>query len=154
MEENKKDVIDFRKVFKCWKERKRLFIKALSIAFILSCIWIFPQPRYYTTTITLAPESEMLSSGGGLSSLASSFGFNIGNMTSSDAIYPTLYPDLMGSSNFIVDLFNIKVVNEDGDIKTDYYTYLTKEQKVSIWAMPIIWLKRQMNSLFPRKKMY
>lgn len=60
----------------------------------------------------------------------------------------------MGSSNFIVDLFNIKVVNEDGDIKTDYYTYLTKEQKVSIWAMPIIWLKRQMNSLFPRKKMY
>lgn len=152
MEENKKDVIDLRKVFKRLKERKRLFIKALSIAFILSCIWIFPQPRYYTTTITLAPESEMLSSGGGLSSLASSFGFNIGNMTSSDAIYPTLYPDLMGSPNFIVDLFDIKVVNEEGDIKTDYYTYLTKEQKVSIWAMPIIWLKRQMNSLFPRKK--
>ena len=84
--------------------------------------------------------------------MASSFGFNIGNMTSSDAIYPTLYPDLMGSPNFIVDLFGIKVVNEEGDIKTDYYTYLTKEQKVSIWAMPIIWLKRQMNSLFPRKK--
>lgn len=152
MEENKKDVIDLRKVFKRLKERKRLFIKALSIAFILSCIWIFPQPRYYTTTITLAPESEMLSSGGGLSSLTSSFGFNIGNMTSSDAIYPTLYPDLMGSPNFIVDLFGIKVVNEEGDIKTDYYTYLTKEQKVSIWTMPIIWLKRQMNSLFPRKK--
>ncbi len=84
--------------------------------------------------------------------MASSFGFNIGNITSSDAIYPTLYPDLMGSPNFIVDLFDIKVVNEEGDIKTDYYTYLTKEQKVSIWAMPIIWLKRQMNSLFPRKK--
>ncbi len=84
--------------------------------------------------------------------MTSSFGFNIGNMTSSDAIYPTLYPDLMGSPNFIVDLFGIKVVNEEGDIKTDYYTYLTKEQKVSIWTMPIIWLKRQMNSLFPRKK--
>ena len=84
--------------------------------------------------------------------MASSFGFNIGNMTSSDAIYPTLYPDLMSSPNFIVDLFGIKVVNEEGDIKTDYYTYLTKEQKVSIWTMPIIWLKRQMNSLFPRKK--
>lgn len=46
MEENKKDVIDLRKVFKRLKERKRLFIKALSIAFVLSCIWIFPQPRY------------------------------------------------------------------------------------------------------------
>lgn len=152
MEENKKDVIDLRKVFKLlWKEKK-LFIKALSIAFILSCIWIFPQPRYYTTTITLAPETEMLSSGGGLSSLASSLGFNIGNMSSTDAIYPTLYPDLMESSNFIVGLFGIKVANEDGDIKTDYYTYLTKNQKVSILAVPFIWLRQQINSIFPKKE--
>lgn len=152
MEEKKKDVIDLRKVFKRLKERKRLFIKALSIAFVLSCIWIFPQPRYYMTTITLAPETEMLSSGGSLGALASSFGFNIGNMTSSDAIYPTLYPDLMGSSNFIVDLFDIKVVNEDGDIKTDYYTYLTKHRKVSIWGMPVLWLKKQINAWFPKEE--
>ncbi len=153
MEENKKkDVIDLRVLFKRLKEKKRLFIKALSIAFILSCLWIFPQPRYYVTTITLAPETDMLSSGGSLSSLAASFGFNLGNMTSTDAIYPTLYPDVMEASNFIVDLFDIKVVNEDGDIKTDYYTYLTKNQKVSIWQMPLVWLGKQIRGLFPRKE--
>ena len=153
MEENKKkDVIDLRVLFKRLKEKKRLFIKALSIAFILSCLWIFPQPRYYMTTITLAPETDMLSSGGSLSSLAASFGFNLGNMTSTDAIYPTLYPDVMEASNFIVDLFDIKVVNEDGDIKTDYYTYLTKNQKVSIWQMPLVWLGKQIRGLFPRKE--
>lgn len=151
MEENAKDVINLKKVFKRLLEQKWLFAKVLSVVFVLSCVWIFPQPRYYTTAITLAPESESLSSGGGLSSLASSFGLNLGNMTSTDAIYPTLYPDLMESTNFIVDLFDTKVTNEDGDIKTDYYTYLKNYQKVSIWEKPFIWLKLQLLSLFKKE---
>lgn len=150
MEDNAKDVINLKKVVKRLLERKWLFAKVLSVVFVLSCVWIFPQPRYYTTAITLAPESETLPSGGGLSSLASSFGLNIGNMTSTDAIYPTLYPDLLESANFIVDLFDTKVTNEDGDIKTDYYTYLKDYQKVSIWEKPFIWLKLQLMGLFQK----
>lgn len=123
--------VDYRKVFsEIWKRRK-LFWKTLPIAFVLSCIWILPQPRYYTSEVMLAPESAGEVTGGTLANLASSFGFNLGE-GSGDAIYPMLYPDLFESPQFIVSLFNIKldVPTEDGEIlHTDYYTYMSKHQK-------------------------
>lgn len=146
---NDKEIIDLRVIVKKLISKKTLFVKTLAWAFGLSCLWILPQPRYYTTSVTLAPETESTPSGGSLSSLASSFGLNLGNMTSSDAIYPTLYPDVMGSSNFIVELFDVKVKNEDGDLQTDYYTYLKDYQKVSIYSIPFIWMKKTLNELFP-----
>ncbi len=146
------DTIDLRKVLKRFIDRRWLFAKVLFIAFILSCIWIFLQPRYYTTTITLAPENESGSGIGTLGSLATSFGFNLDNMASSDAIYPMLYPDLMNSSNFIVDLFYIKVKNEVGDIETDYYTYLTKYQKVCILKQPFMYLVKIIHDFFSEEK--
>lgn len=146
--ENRADTINLKRVLKRILERRWLFVKALAIAFVLSCVWILPKPRYYSTTIMLAPETESLSGGSGLSSLASSFGFNLGNVTSSDAIYPMLYPDLMESTTFIVDLFDTQIVNEDGDIKTDYYTYLSKHQKISFWELPLVWVKAMLGKLF------
>ena len=146
---NDKETIDLRVIIKKLFCKKRLFVKTLAWAFCLSCIWILPQPRYYTTSVTLAPEMESAPSGGSLSSLASSFGLNLGNMVSSDAIYPTLYPDVMESSNFIVGLFNVKVKNEDGDLTTDYYTYLKDHQKISIYSVPFVWLKGMLAEMFP-----
>lgn len=146
---NDKETIDLRIIIKKLFNKKRLFVKTLAWAFCLSCIWILPQPRYYTTSVTLAPEMESAPSGGSLSSLASSFGLNLGNMVSSDAIYPTLYPDVMESSNFIVGLFNVKVKNEDGDLTTDYYTYLKDHQKISIYSVPFVWLKGMLAEMFP-----
>lgn len=146
---NDKETIDLRVIIKKLFSKKKLFVKTLAWAFCLSCIWILPQPRYYTTSVTLAPEMESAPSGGSLSSLASSFGLNLGNMVSSDAIYPTLYPDVMESSNFIVGLFNVKVKNEDGDLTTDYYTYLKDHQKISIYSVPFVWLKGMLAEMFP-----
>lgn len=146
------EVIDLREVFKKVWERKKLYVKVMTIVFILSCIWIFPQPRIYTTSVSLAPESSAAVEGGSLSSLASSFGVNLGGMDSNDAFYPLLYPDVIASSNFIVSLFDIQVKNADGDIQTDYYTYLKDYQKKNVLTQPVRWLKKQIINLFPKKK--
>lgn len=147
---NNPEVIDLREVIKKLWSKKKLFVKVLSIVFVLSCLWIFPQPRVYTTEVSLAPESSTAIEGGALSSLASSFGVNIGGMASNDAFYPLLYPDVISSSNFIVSLFDIKVRNADGDIDTDYYTYLTKYQKKNVYTEPLRWIKKQIKSLMPQ----
>ena len=115
---------------------------------MLSCIWIFPQPRYYDCEVTLAPESNGESVSGGLSSIASSFGFNLGDMAGNDAIYPTLYPDLFESPEFLVGLFDIKIRTLDGEISTDYYTYLKEDQKQSVLTLPFRTLSNYINSLF------
>lgn len=134
MNENKElEVIDLRQVFsKIW-QRKMLFVKVLPIVFILSCLYIICIPRTYTTNTKMAPELDNPMSGGTLGDIASSLGFNIGDMQTSDAITPLLYPDLMEDNKFVCDLFNIKVVSKDGEIKTTYYEYLKKYQKRPWW---------------------
>lgn len=134
--QNEKDIIDLGKVFKTLWEKRKTFYIVLPIVFVLSCIWIFPQPRYYTCEVKLAPEgTEDI---GGIASIASSFGFNVGEGTTTDAIYPTLYPDLFESPEFIADLFKIRVVSDDETIKTDYYTYLRKHQKKNWLTAPFV----------------
>ena len=105
--------IDFAKIWPALLSKKKLFFKVWGITFILSCIWILPQPRYYTTEVSVAPESAEAKDMGNLASLASNFGVNIGN-GSSDAIYPQLYPDLFESTKFLVGLLDIKVRTTDG----------------------------------------
>ncbi len=148
MEDNKQDeVIDLRKiVIKIWR-RKKLFFKVLPIVFIISCVYIVVIPRYYKCSVMLAPEVENPVSGGSLSSLASSFGINLNSATSADAISPTLYPDLMASTDFIVSLFPVTVTTEEGDLTVNYCDYIMKHQKKSIWGIPFAWVK----SLFQEK---
>ena len=134
MEEKKTlKVIDIKKCVKeIWTE-KRLFYKTLPIAFILSCVYIFSLPRYYTADTKLAPEMENSLGKGSLSSIASSLGLNIGEMQTTDAITPLLYPDLMEDNGFITSLFNVKVKSKDSNINTIYYNYLKYLQKKPWW---------------------
>lgn len=144
MEESKKqaEVIDLRAVAsKIWKNKK-LFYKTLPIAFVLSCVYIFSIPRYYTSDVKLAPELDNGISGGTLGDIASSLGFDISTAQTSDAISPLLYPDLMEDNKFVTNLFNIQVTNKDGDIKDSYYNYLKKHQKKAWWMYPIGWIKK------------
>ena len=152
MEEKKElEVIDLRVVFnKIWSRRK-LFYKVLPVVFILSCIYIFSIPRYYTSDTKLAPELGNSMSGGTLGSIASSFGIDLGEMQTSDAITPLLYPDLMEDNKFVAELFNIKVVAEDGEINTTYYDYLEKKQKKAWWSYPIRWIKKLFKSKDTKK---
>lgn len=151
MEEKKKAVIDIRQIIKKLWNKKNLFIKVWIITFILSCIWILPQPRYYTASVSISPESAESKELGDLASLASNFGMNIGN-GSSDAIYPQLYPELFESTKFIVGLFDIKVKTEDGEIETDYYTYLKDHHKGNPFMVPFNAVRSWITSLLPQKK--
>lgn len=136
---------------KLWA-KKFLFLKVWVITFILSAAYIVPQPRTYTANTLLAPEAGNSDNVGGLSSIASAFGFNLGDATSVDAIYPTLYPELISSNDFIVDLLGIQIQTLDGQIKTDLYTYLVKHQKSAFYKKPIIWAKRKIKNMFADKQ--
>lgn len=148
-DKSQKDVIDLRVVFKQLLKKKKLFIIVLSITFVISCVLILFVPRTYTSVVRLAPEAESsAAAGGALSSIASSFGFDIGGVQTSDAIFPMLYPDLFESNDFLVNLFGIQVKSIDGEINTDYYTYLKDYQKKTAWMIPINWLQNRIKKLF------
>lgn len=149
MEENSQNYgIDYQRVIQEILKRKKLFIKTISIAFVLSCVYIFSIPRFYRTETTLAPETDNPMSGGTIGSIASTFGIDLGEMQTSDAITPLLYPDLMEDNGFVTSMFNIQVTSKDGTIDTSYHDYLQKLQKNAWWDIAIGSIK----SLFAKKE--
>ncbi len=150
MNEQKKDVIDLTEVWKLLKTKKKVFFIVLPIVFVLSCLYIFPQPRYYRCSVKLAPEATSENVAGGLSSLASQFGVNLGGATQ-DAIYPLLYPDVVSSNEFVIGLLGINVKSVDGLVNTDYYNYMSKLQKKNPITAPVKKVMRSVTKLFASK---
>lgn len=128
-----------------WKNKKKYYF-VLPIVFVLSCAFILCVPRYYKSSVSLAPELSSFS-GNSLSDIASSFGVDLGSATSGsgDAILPELYPEIIGSINFQVGLFDVKVKTLDGSVNTKYYDYLLNHQEKAFWNSIFNWIK----SLFP-----
>lgn len=144
-EENEQ--INISEVFRRILQKKWTYIIVLSITFVISCCLILPVPRYYRSNVTLAPELGSINEGGGLSDIAASMGFNLNNTVLSDAISPELYPELLKSNSFIVQLIDCKVKSIDNSICTTYYTYLDKYQKQNPIMLPVYAIK----SLFTEK---
>lgn len=144
--------IDIRKITAPILEKKKTLLKIWVITFILSCIWIFPQPRYYTCEVKLAPEWGDNTSTSEIGSMAASFGFDLSSMQSSDAIYPMLYPELFDSPEFLVPLFDVRVKSLDGEIDTSYHDYLSNNQKKNPLLSPLAKVSNFIKSFFEEKK--
>ncbi len=132
-EEQEIDLMElFQKLIKRWK-----FIFVFTFcAGVFGFIVAIGVVKNYTVSSTLAPE-VVSRSGGNLSSLASLAGINLGGASTSDAVYPELYPDIVKSNNFVVELFSIPVTFEDkkeGLVETDYYTYLKDYNRAPWWS--------------------
>lgn len=134
--------IDFGKIFKDLLKHKGLYFKVLPIAFVLAAIYTLSLPNYYNCEVKLSPEMSGSKAGAGsLASLASSFGVNLGvGMNGTEALFPTLYPDLMNSVDFKTSLFPVPVTIEgdkdkgEKDRTMSYYDYMKDEQKAPWWS--------------------
>lgn len=133
--EDEESSIDFKKIFQDLLKHKMLYAKVLPVAFALAAIYAISLPNYYSCTVKLSPELSGSKSTSSLASLASSFGINLGSSgAGTEALFPTLYPDLMNSVDFKTDLFKVKVRREDDNQVFTYYDYLANEQKTTWWA--------------------
>ena len=153
--EKQKSSIDYGKLLQDLLKHKKLFCKVLAITFVVACVYAMSLPSYYKCEVTLSPEMSTTRSSSSLASLASSFGVNLKGMSNnSEALFPTLYPDLMNSTNFLTGLFTIPVTIEGNKKKGEpdrtmtYYEYLTNEQKRAWWSAAIGGAQRWVISLF------
>ena len=120
-----------RKLLKEWK----LVLKWCGIAAVAGLVIGFSIPKEYTVSSKLAPETVSKSAAGSLGSLASLAGINLATMSTSDAVYPDLYPDIVSSTPFVVELFPVQVEFESKNeqMTTDYYTYLKDYTRTPWW---------------------
>lgn len=127
-EEQEIDLIELAR--KVWAERKMLY-KACGAAVLIGLIVGFSIPKEYSTKVTLAPESAGKVHTGGMGALAAMAGINIGASAGEDALSPELYPDIVKSTPFLLELFDVKVKDQKGEIDTTLYAYLDKYQRSS-----------------------
>lgn len=130
-EELEIDLMEY--VRKLWEARKML-LKAAGIGALIGLVIAFSLPRQYTVEVTLAPEAGKGGTGGGLSGMASMLGLggmNLGN--DADALNITLFPDIVASTPFILDLFNTQIQTQDGKTDTTLVAYLDN-QKSPWWS--------------------
>lgn len=125
--------IDLMKLLhKLWSNRKYIY-KSIITAFIIAIIICFSIPKRYTTNVILSPESAQASSGSnGLANMASMLGIgNIGG-GSQDALNSSMAPEILGSTPFIIDLYNINITTTQSSSPIPLYNYL-KEEKQPWW---------------------
>lgn len=116
--------------------KKKLIIRNCAIAFVLAVVVAFSIPKEYTSEISVAPELYVSESGlGSLTAMAQMVGVDMGESLAKEAIYPDLYPEIVSSTPFLVDLLSLQVETKDGEIKTDMYDYLMHHQKEPWWSM-------------------
>lgn len=107
--------------------RKTIY-KAASIGLVIGIILALYYPKKYTVTVTLSPEiGNNTNASGNLLSLASSFlGSNV-NISSTDALNATLSQDIVSSTPFLLELFNIRVQDIDGENDTLLVNYIEQQ---------------------------
>jgi LPS O-antigen subunit length determinant protein (WzzB/FepE family) len=133
-EEQEIDLIELAQ--KVWAERKMLY-KVCGIAAVIGLIVGFSIPKEYSTEVTLA-ESASKMNAGSMGALAAMAGINLGGASAGeDALSPELYPDIVKSTPFLLELFDVKVKDQKGKIDTTLYAYLDKYQRSS-WMGTVV----------------
>lgn len=155
--EEEESPIDFKRLWNDLLKHKKLFYKVLPITFLVAAIYGLSLPNYYSCTVKLSPEmSVSLGRPSGLAALASTFGVTSAKI-GTEALFPTLYPDLINSTDFKTSLFPMMITLEPRDESDSvrhmtYYDYLMNEQKAPWWSMLIGGAKKFVFGLFMSKE--
>lgn len=124
------DLIDIAK--KIWSGRK-IIIKSMIVFFVLGIFIVIFSPKEYKSEITLVVETS--SSGSGMSGLLQQFGGLAGismNKTDKEALVPDLYPEVIKSTPFLLEILKQKVVESKHDSTITVAQYIDRYTRPSL----------------------
>lgn len=130
--QNQDDEIDLLELAKTiWKGRRTI----IKYTFIFACIGVIMAiftPKEYTATTILVPQTSGSEVGGSLSGLAAMAGINIGGGSGGEVIPPSLYPKIVNSIPFKLELLQTMLTFEGIDHDITYQDYYENYHKISL----------------------
>lgn len=108
-----------------WKSRKIILWGGLA-GVVLGLIIAFTSPKQYKVVTTMLPQSEEGIKMGGLSSLAAIAGFDIDLSDNGSEISPIIFPQIMESETFLLNLMHSKYTFKELKQPTSLFDYYTK----------------------------
>lgn len=120
-EEQEIDLMEL--ALKLWKRRKT-FLKVLGGALVVGLVIAFSIPKEYSVTVTLAAESTRRTSSS-LASAASMLGLgDLAGSSERDALNILLFPDILASNPFAMELYNMPVKPATSDASMPLNEYM------------------------------
>ena len=119
--------IDIFNIINALWSNKTIILKSLIIFIILGLVVSFFSEKEYTAEITIVPqtgESKALS--GNIGGLAAMAGINLGNIGGEMGVSPILYPKIVKSVSFQLELLKTPLSIERFDKKVSYSEYYSK----------------------------
>lgn len=127
------DLLDLGR--KIWNGRFTI-LKAMLVAGVLGIVIAFSLPAEYTSSTSMVPQTAQSDNKlGGLSSLAAMAGFNLDMVNGSDALSPMVYPQILQSGPFQLELMNTPFNFSDVDHPVSLYQYYTEIKKPGILSI-------------------
>lgn len=119
---NSEDIeIDLMEIFRKIIAIRKTLYKAAVIGLVIGIIVAFSIPRKYTVNVTLSPEMGNSKGGNGLAGLAASFlGSNV-TSDGTDALNASLSSDIVSSTPFLLELFDMNVPIDSDTITLKSY---------------------------------
>ena len=141
VQEEEEMTIDWMEyVRKLWDIRKLLF-KVAALATVVGVIIALTTPKNYTVNVVLAPEAIGKGTSKSMASFASMLGLgNISQGNEADALNVLLYPQILSSNPFILDLLDtpVSTINNADTTLMGYLTEYTKQSMISkVMSLPM-----------------
>jgi LPS O-antigen subunit length determinant protein (WzzB/FepE family) len=129
----KEDEIDLLEVFrKIWAGRKTI-IKSMIAFFIIGILVVIFSPKVYKSEITLVVETN--AGGSSMSGLLQQFGglagINLNSTNNKEALAPDLYPEVIKSTPFLLEIMKQKVTESKYDSTLTVEQYLKRHTSSS-----------------------
>lgn len=122
--ESNDDSIDLIALVKQFWSARKFILKTVLIFIVLGLFYALLSKNYYTASATIVPVTEGKSMGGNLSGLASLAGINLGGMDNAKGeISPMLYPEIVGSIPYKLELLQTKISVPESDSLVTYQHY-------------------------------
>ena len=122
------DEIDLVELLKKVYLEKKLIFKVTLFALVFGVVYALFQPNEFTASATFIPQlsSDVKAGSSSLSGLASLAGINLGGMEGSSDFPPTLYPQVVESVPFKLQLLSSSIKNNNQELSLREY-FLSQE---------------------------
>jgi uncharacterized protein involved in exopolysaccharide biosynthesis len=134
MIKNDGENIDLTLMFRNIVNEKRTIFKSITIFVIIGIIIALGNPKEYYSETTILADSPLPS--GGMNGLLQQFGglagININNSISGQMLSPEVYPDIIKSSPFLIEILNLKVLPKSNKDSITLFTYLKYNTKLTV----------------------
>lgn len=131
--EDEIDLLDLAKTL--WNGRKTV-LKWIVIFLVAGLLIALLSPKEYTSTTSIVPQTSQTGDKlGGLSSLAAMAGFNLDTDMGDNVLNPLVYPQIVGSTPFQLELMNSKFDFSESAQPISIFDYYTTLKKNSTGAL-------------------